>query len=67
MLVTLAKRTGKRGHTRWQSFTHPLAITASSGRNSRRLTGHGALSGGTYRLTLAPVDGSARSIVFKIG
>ncbi|MGD0453255.1 MAG: S8 family serine peptidase [Solirubrobacteraceae bacterium] len=67
LVVSLQKRVVKHGHARWQAFTHPLTIAASSGRNSRRLARHGALSNGTYRLTLTPVHGSARSIVFKIG
>jgi hypothetical protein len=65
--VTLSKRVGKRGHRRWQTLAHPLTITAIGGRNSWRLSGHGVLGPGTYRLMLAPVGGATRSIVFKIG
>ncbi len=64
--VSLERRVAKRGHAHWQALTHPLMIAAVSGRNNRRLGGHGVLSDGTYRLTLAPVHGTARSIVFEI-
>jgi hypothetical protein len=57
----------RRGHGRWQALAHSLRIAAVSGRNTRRFGGHGVLSSGTYRLTLTPVHGAARSIVFKIG
>jgi len=65
--VSLAKRVRTHGHARWQVLPHSLTITAVSGRNSRHLGGHGVLSTGAYRLTLAPVHGTARSIVFEIG
>jgi hypothetical protein len=65
--VSLQKRTGRRGHARWHAFAHSLTIGAISGRNSRRLAGRRTLSSGAYRLTLTPVHGAARSIVFKIG
>jgi Subtilase family len=67
VLAALQKRVSKRRHTHWQTLTHPLAITAAVGRNNGRLGGHGGLGSGTYRLTLVPAHGAARSIVFKIG
>jgi hypothetical protein len=65
--VTLAKRIRTRKHARWQVLRDSLTIAAASGRNSRRLSGRGALSAGLYRLTLTPMHGAARSIVFQIG
>lgn len=65
--ATLDKRVRTRKHARWQVLPHSLMIAAASGRNSRRLSGHGALSAGLYRLTLTPMHGAARSIVFQIG
>jgi Subtilase family len=65
--VTFAERVGKRGHQHWKTLTRPLTIAAVSGRNNGRLSGHGVLGSGSYRLTLSPVDGAASSIVFKIG
>ncbi len=65
--VSLAKRVRSRGHARWQVLGHPFTIVAVSGHNSRHLGGHGVLSPGAYRLTLAPVDGKAGSIGFTIG
>ena len=65
--VTLAERVGRRGHQRWKTLTRPSRIAAVSGRNNERLSGHGVLGAGSYRLTLSPVGGAASSIVFKIG
>ena len=65
--ASLEGRVGKRGHQRWKVLEHPLTIDAADGRNSQRLGGRGVLTAGTYRLTLTPLHGTARSIVFKIG
>lgn len=65
--ATLEKRVGRHGHARWQALARPLTIAAASGRNSRHLGGHGVLGVGSYRLTLTPAHGSARSVVFAIG
>jgi hypothetical protein len=65
--ASLAKLLDRRGHARWQPLTRSLTIAASDGRDSRHFSGHGVLRSGTYRLTLTPVGGTARSIVFKIG
>ena len=65
--VSLARRLRTRGHARWRVLQHSLTLTAASGRNTARLAGHASLSPGVYRLTIAPVRGAARSIVFTIG
>ena len=65
--VTLAKRIRVRGHTRWHQLGRTLTIAAKKGRNGGRLSGSGTLAPGIYRLTLTPLDGTARSMVFKIG
>jgi hypothetical protein len=65
--VSLEERIGKRGHKHWKAVLRSFTIAALSGHNSKRLTGRGVLSSGSYRLTLAPTGGTARSIVFKIG
>lgn len=65
--ASLARRLRARGHARWRVLGHPLTIAALGGRNSDRLGGHGVLSPGVYRLTLAPTRGAARSIAFTIG
>ncbi len=64
--VTLAKLIHVRGRARWQPIGDSLTITATRGRNSRRLHGRNALSGGRYRLTLTPVHGTARSLGFLV-
>jgi Subtilase family len=66
MRVTLAKRVGAHGHVRWQVL-HAYAIGAARGHNSKHLSGRGVLTPGSYRLTLTPAHGAARSIVLKIG
>ena len=65
--VSLEKRVASHGHARWQAVTRPLTIAAVTGRNSRRLSGRGVLSSGSYHLTLTPAHGAARSISLKIG
>jgi hypothetical protein len=65
--VSLAKRVRSRGHTHWQVLGRTFMIAAVSGRNGRHLAGHGVLTPGAYRLTLAPVQGRAGSIGFTIG
>jgi|HubBroStandDraft_2_1064218.scaffolds.fasta_scaffold40774_1 hypothetical protein len=65
--ASLEERVGRHGRLRWKTLGHSLTIAAPSGRNSQHLGGAGVLSPGAYRLTLAPVGGMTRSIVFKIG
>ncbi len=65
--ASLEERVGKRGHEHWKALARPFTIAGLSGRNSRRLNGHRALGAGSYRLTLTPVGGTARTIVFRIG
>ena len=65
--VTLAKQVKIRGQKRWQTLPYSLTIAAAKGRDSARLSAHGTLAPGRYRLTLAPVHGTARTLVFQIG
>jgi hypothetical protein len=65
--VTLAKHVRVRGHMRWKVVTRPFTILARRGNDSGRLRDHQALTPGHYRLTLTPLHGHARSIVFRIG
>jgi hypothetical protein len=65
--ISLQRRVVRHGRARWQGQTRPLTIAALAGYDSHRLGGHGALPVGSYRLTLAPAHGVARSIVFEIG
>ncbi len=65
--ATLARRLRTHRHARWRVLQGSRTIAAASGRNTSRLTGRTPLSPGIYRLTLAPVRGAARSIVFTIG
>jgi hypothetical protein len=65
--VSLSRRVGARGRTRWQALPGSLTFSAAGGRNRRRLAGRSILPRGVYRLTLAPTGGTARSIVFHVG
>jgi hypothetical protein len=65
--ASLEVRVDRHGHRLWKMLARPLTIDAASGHNAQRLGGRGVLGAGTYRLTLAPLHGVARSIVFKIG
>jgi hypothetical protein len=64
--ATLAVQASRDGRAHWRLLPGSLTFTASRGVNRRRLHGLGELTPGTYRLTLAPVGGSARSIVISI-
>jgi hypothetical protein len=65
--ATLAKLIRVRGHGQWRPVRSGPTFAATKGRNRRRLAYRGALTPGRYRLTLAPQNGSARSITFEIG
>jgi hypothetical protein len=65
--ASLEQRVGKHGHQRWKVLVRPPTVAAAAGGNAGRLGGHTVLGTGTYRLTLAPVHGVSRSIVFSIG
>jgi len=65
--VALAKLLEARGGTRWQVLPDALTFAAVKGRNHRHLTNRDVLAPGRYRLTLTPVHGAARSLVFQIG
>ncbi len=65
--VKLAKWIGARGHGRWRLLPDSLTITATTGRNSRRLNARGTLTPGLYQLTLAPVNGTVRALTFHLG
>lgn len=64
--VTIYRRVRIHGRVQWRAVASPSTIVASRGAQSRRLSGSAALSGGRYRLTLAPERGAARSIVFSV-
>jgi hypothetical protein len=65
--ATLAKRVSSHGRTRWQSLRGSANFNVAGGYNRRRLRGRSRLSAGLYRLTLSPVRGPARSILFRVG
>jgi Subtilase family len=65
--VSLQKRVTRHRHTRWQPVSRTLVTTALAGLNSKRLSGRGRLSSGTYRLLLTPLQGAAEALTFKIG
>ena len=79
VVVTLARRVrvkvrtmtrDRRAHvtvrTVWKPSFKPLTILAPRGRSSRNLSPRKSLAPGSYRLTLAPAHGAARSIVFRV-
>ncbi len=65
--AVLAERVRAHRRTRWQTLPSSITIAATTGRNSRRLSGHRVLSAGVYRLTLTPSGGPSRSLTFQIG
>jgi hypothetical protein len=64
--VVLAKQVRAHGRVRWQQL-HAYTLGAVRGANSKHLSGRSALVAGDYRLTLAPAQGAALSLVFKLG
>jgi len=65
--VTLAKLVTRHGRHRWQTLPYSLTITGAPGRDRAHLRAHGKLAPGGYRLTLAPVHGTARRLTFRVG
>jgi hypothetical protein len=65
--VTLSKRVRVKKHGLWHPLPDSMTITALTGPNHHALRGHSVLAAGNYELTLAPVNGSARSLTFQIG
>jgi Subtilase family len=64
--VSLQERVGKRRHRHWKLVQRSSAA-AVAGHDSRRLAGARRLSVGSYRLTVTPTGGTARSLSFNIG
>jgi hypothetical protein len=64
--VTLARRIGSGAHAHWRALPASLAFAAIKGINRRRLHGSGGLAPGTYRLTLTPSGGRARSLTIRV-
>jgi hypothetical protein len=65
--VTLAKRRSRHGHTRWSRLPASLTLNSATGHNTARFHGRAVLSPGRYRLTVSPLGGVARSMIFHIG
>ena len=65
--VTLAKLVLTHGRHRWQTLPYSLMIAGTPGRDRAHLSAHGTLAPGRYRLTLAPVQGVARTLTFRVG
>lgn len=65
--VSLQRLVARHRRERWQAQGGGLEIAVSSGPNAQALGGHAVLHSGTYRLTVTPVGGTARTIEFEIG
>jgi hypothetical protein len=65
--VTLSKRVRVKKRGVWHPLPDSMTITALNGANHHSLRGHDVLAAGNYELTLAPVNGAARSLTFQIG
>jgi hypothetical protein len=65
--VTLSKRVRVKKRGVWHPLPDSMTITALTGANHHALRGHSVLAAGNYELTLAPVNGVARSLTFQIG
>jgi hypothetical protein len=65
--ASIAKRVRVRGRTQWVLVPGSVTFAAGKGSDRRHLTSSNGLTPGSYRLTLTPEHGSARSITFQIG
>ncbi len=63
----IAKRVRVRGREQWVLVPGSVTFAAAKGSNRRHLSSRDGLTPGSYRLTLTPEHGSARSITFQIG
>ncbi|HEY5287614.1 MAG TPA: S8 family serine peptidase [Solirubrobacteraceae bacterium] len=64
--VTLAIQTRSAHGVHWRTLHHSLRFAAIRGVNRRRLHGSGTLTAGTYRLTLTPLGGTARTLTIRV-
>jgi hypothetical protein len=65
--ASIAKRVRMRGREQWVLVPGSVTFAAGKGSDRRHLTSSNGLTPGSYRLTLTPEHGSARSITFQIG
>ena len=65
--VTLAKLITVHGHKRWKTLPYSLTIAGAKGYDRAHLGVHRVLAPGRYRLTLAPLHGTARTLTFRVG
>jgi hypothetical protein len=63
----IAKRVRVRGREQWVLVPGSVTFAAGKGSDRRHLSSRDGLTPGSYRLTLTPEHGSARSITFQIG
>jgi hypothetical protein len=64
--VMLALRVGSGTHRRWRTLPVSLTFAALAGLHHHHLYGSARLAPGSYRLTLTPKGGAARSIAIRI-
>ena len=62
----LARRIRTHHHTHWSTVGTTATVAAISGRNNAKLAGRRTLAPGLYRLTVTPLTGASRSILFHI-
>jgi hypothetical protein len=64
--VVLSVQIHAAGHMHWRTLPASLTFNAAKGVNHRHLHGSEDLVPGTYRLTLTPAGGTARSITIRV-
>ncbi len=64
--VKLARRVHSHHRTHWKTVRAGGKMAGIRGRNTVRLRGRRALAAGLYRLTVTPLTGRSRSILFHI-
>jgi hypothetical protein len=64
--VALAKQATARGRHRWQTLPYARVLAAVAGRDRAHLSAAATLAPGRYRLTLTPVGGVGRVLMFSV-
>ena len=65
--IYFSRRVRRNHRGRWATFAKAYSVNAVTGANAMHLHGRRSLPRGTYRLTLAPLSGTPRSIEFTLG
>jgi len=64
--ASLARASNRAGEVRWRALHDTVTLSGARGSNHARLRAANELGPGEYRLTLAPAEGIARSLLIRV-